>query len=154
MKTIWYVKAALVLLLVIASGVVLMGMLPENQQPEWLRWATNRHITKGLDLQGGFRLVYRVEVDQALRDKRDRTASDMVEALEDEHGVKDAKIHRSGEGQWTIVFAKQADLAKVDGKFLKRYRRVVSETHRDRAKSSISFTLDRKSTRLNSSHYS
>ena len=38
-------------------------------------------IVKGLDLQGGLRLVYTVEVEEAIRDKRDKFADEMRQEL-------------------------------------------------------------------------
>lgn len=141
MKTIWYVKAGLVLALLIAAGVVLMGMLPEEQQPDWLRWATSRHITKGLDLQGGFRLVYRVEVDQALRDKRDRLAADLEDVLEQEDDIEEVKVRRSGDKAFSLVFEDAGDLAKVDKGLMKRYRHTITETGRNKRDKRVSFEL-------------
>jgi preprotein translocase subunit SecD len=140
-KTIWYVKAGLVLALLIAAGVVLMGMLPEEQQPDWLRWATSRHITKGLDLQGGFRLVYRVEVDQALRDKRDRLAADLEDVLEQEDDIEEVKVRRSGDKAFSLVFEDAGDLAKVDKGLMKRYRHTITETGRNKRDKRVSFEL-------------
>ncbi len=140
MKTIWYVKAVFVLLLVVCSGVVLMGMLPRESQPEWLYWATSRHITKGLDLQGGFRLVYRVEVDQAMRDKRDRFASDMVEALE-EAGAKDVTVKRTGDTSFGLVFKSTGDMDKLGKDILKNYRGALSENGRDSGSRTVSFAM-------------
>ena len=141
MKTIWYVKAAFVALLIIASGVVLLGLLPVEQQPDWLRWATKRHITRGLDLQGGVRLVYTVEVRQALRDKRDRLASDMKEMLAEEEQVGEVSIKWVGDTGYRMVFTNAEDLDKLDKDILKRYRGAVAETSRSNADRTASFEL-------------
>ncbi len=141
MKTIWYVKAAFVALLLIASGVVLLGMLPAGQQPDWLDWATKRHITRGLDLQGGVRLVYTVEVRQALRDKRDRLATDMKEMITEEGKVGDVSIKWVGDAGFKLVFKNAQDLEKVDKNILKRYRGALTEVGRSKADGSASFEL-------------
>lgn len=45
--------------------------------PDYVRDRITFGVVKGLDLQGGLRLVYTVEVEEALRDKRDKFADDM-----------------------------------------------------------------------------
>ncbi len=141
MKTTWYVKAGFVLALVLAASTVLVGMLPIEKQPEWLKWATARHLTKGLDLQGGVRLVYTVEVRQAIKDKRDRMAADMVEFLKTKGEIKDASTKKTGETSYTITFKEPKHVAKIDKDFLKRYKGSVRETGRDEHKGSVSFQL-------------
>jgi preprotein translocase subunit SecD len=140
-KTIWYVKVAFVALLLVASGLVLTSMLPAEAQPTWLKWATERHLTKGLDLQGGVRLVYSVGVDQALRDKRDRMATDMREYLVEKAGVKDVSVKWVGDTGFKLVFKNKADLAKLDNEVLKRYRGAVKEEGRNKAEGTTSFEL-------------
>jgi preprotein translocase subunit SecD len=129
-KTSWYVKAVFVLLLWVAAGVILMGLLPAESQPSWLTWATQKHITLGLDLQGGVRLVYTVDVTRAQADKRDKLAKDMVEMLEEEKGIKGVKVKKVDVAEFQLVFKSAQDLAKVDKDFKKFYRQVVEETSR------------------------
>jgi preprotein translocase subunit SecD len=62
-------------------------------------------IVKGLDLQGGLRLVYTVEVEEAIRDKRDKFADEMRHQLANEY-----KIH-SGDG-----LLKREELTKLEDK--------------------------------------
>jgi preprotein translocase subunit SecD len=62
-------------------------------------------IVKGLDLQGGLRLVYTVEVEEAIRDKRDKFADEMRHQLANEY-----KIH-SGDG-----LLKREELTKLEEK--------------------------------------
>jgi preprotein translocase subunit SecD len=118
-----------------------VGLLPQEQQPEWLQWATSRHLTRGLDLQGGVRLVYTVEVQQALRDKRDRWAMDMKEMLAEKASVTDVSSRWEGNTGFRLEFKDKKDLAKLDKQILKRYRGAVSETGRNKAKGTASFEM-------------
>ena len=60
--------------------------------PAYIKDRVTFAIEKGLDLQGGARLVYTVGVEDAIRDKRDRVADDMRLALATAFG------EHSGEG--------------------------------------------------------
>ncbi len=62
-------------------------------------------IVKGLDLQGGLRLVYTVEVEEAIRDKRDKFADEMRHELAVAYKIKE------GEG-----LLKREDLQKLEEK--------------------------------------
>jgi preprotein translocase subunit SecD len=65
------------------------GRLP---LPAYVRDRIKFGIVKGLDLQGGARLVYVVEVDEAIRDKRDHIADEM------RHDLAVAYQFHSGDG--------------------------------------------------------
>lgn len=73
--------------------------------PEYIRKGIGFTIVKGLDLQGGLRLVYTVEVEEAIRDKRDKFADEMRQELATSY-----KFH-TGEG-----LMKREELAKLDEK--------------------------------------
>jgi len=97
----------------------------------------NAAIAPGLDLRGGMRLVYTVEVEEAIRDKRDHLADDMRQALgvlfeihsgdgpltHDQHQKLDAKVHVATPESALIrlKFTDAADIAKIDERFNKRF---------------------------------
>jgi preprotein translocase subunit SecD len=72
--------------------------------------------TLGLDLQGGLHLVYEVEVNAAVEDKRDRTADDIVRALAEKVEIKDVKIVRSKTElhKFDLVFKSETDRTSDD----------------------------------------
>ncbi len=78
---------------------------PRFRAPAYVKDNINFGIVKGLDLQGGLRLVYTVEVEEALRDKRDKLADDIRREL-----AIAFKIH-SGDG-----LLKQAQLKQLEEK--------------------------------------
>src|SRR5208282_1451119 len=49
--------------------------------PAYFRERIGFAIAPGLDLRGGMRLVYTVEVEEAIRDKRDHYADEMRQSL-------------------------------------------------------------------------
>jgi preprotein translocase subunit SecD len=101
-------------------------------------------IAKGLDLQGGLRLVYTVEVEEAIRDKRDHFADEMRQELavaydfhkgegllrREEIGKLDEKV-RIAYGTETsvirVIFTDPADVSKIDERFAKKFTQELSQ---------------------------
>lgn len=73
--------------------------------PAYVKDRIDFGIVKGLDLQGGLRLVYTVEVEEAIRDKRDKFADEMRHEL--------AMIYKIKEGEGLL---KREDLQKLEEK--------------------------------------
>lgn len=99
-------------------------------------------VVKGLDLQGGMRLVYTVEVEEAIRDKRDHFADDMRHDLavayafqtgdglmsRDAQTKLEEKLHVStpvaDSAQLRIKFKDAGDIAgKIDERFRNKFTR-------------------------------
>jgi preprotein translocase subunit SecD len=96
-------------------------------------------LVRGLDLKGGLRLVYTVDVDEAIKDKRDRYYDELRAALAttfgfhtgdkpptiDEMQKLSSKLRieksRDQAGTLSVVFQDAADSAKLDDEFLKRF---------------------------------
>jgi preprotein translocase subunit SecD len=113
--------------------------------PAYVRDRVTFGIVKGLDLQGGLRLVYTVEVDEAIRDKRDHFADEMRHELavgydfhkgegllkRDEIANLDAKV-RVGYGEESsiirVMFKDPADATKmIDDRFSKKFQQELSQ---------------------------
>ena len=105
--------------------------------PAYVRDRMSFAIAPGLDLRGGMRLVYTVEVEEAIRDKRDHFADEMRQALgtlyglhsgdgpltRDEAAKLEAKVH-VGMPESALIrlqFSDKADVAKVDERFTKKF---------------------------------
>src|SRR5262249_32595433 len=105
--------------------------------PAYLKDRITFGIAPGLDLSGGLRLVYTVEVEDAIRDKRDHFADEMRQELATTMGF------HSGEGRVTreelskleekvhvaepeaalirLKFHDKADKSKLDDRFNKKF---------------------------------
>src|SRR5689334_747797 len=80
MDSAWRVKVGFVVAVFFGSIVVLLPTFEDLSRtkdgharfhaPKYVRDNITFGVVKGLDLQGGLRLVYTVEVEEALRDKR------------------------------------------------------------------------------------
>jgi len=101
-------------------------------------------IAPGLDLRVGMRLVYTVEVDEAIRDKRDHFADEMRQELATSFGMHsgegrvtreelsklDEKVHVS-QPETALIrlkFKDQADKSKVDDRFAKKFLGELSQS--------------------------
>src|SRR5688572_28654244 len=69
--------------------------------PKYISEHVKFRLVAGLDLRGGLRLVYTVDVDEALKDRRDRHYDDMQVALS-----KIFELHSGDERPSEEVFAK------------------------------------------------
>src|SRR4051812_13732828 len=84
----WYLRLGLVVFLSLGATMVVWpsvdAWLPA---PAWIKERVSSRIAPGLDIKGGLRLTYEVEVDEAVRDRRDRLAEDLLDRLGIEFGL-------------------------------------------------------------------
>jgi preprotein translocase subunit SecD len=112
--------------------------------PEYVREHVSKKLVAGLDLRGGLRLVYTVDVEEAIRDKRNNYYEDMRLELtriygllkEDERATEETykklreKIEleapRNAADTITLKLKPGVDPTKIDDRFLERFRSEVS----------------------------
>ncbi|MBW2462387.1 MAG: hypothetical protein JRH11_12135, partial [Deltaproteobacteria bacterium] len=126
----WYVRFVVVVGLVAAA---LLALWPSVHAwfpaPAWVQEQFTGRISPGLDIRGGLRLVYEVEVDEAVRYRRDREADRLIRRVgvllelieEDEWDEvsreqleeirEQVQAHRLGKQQIRLTFT---DASKVD----------------------------------------
>ena len=118
---------------------------PRFHCPTYVRERITFGVVKGLDLQGGLRLVYTVEVEEALRDKRDKFADDMRldlatalkihtgEGLLKQNELKqlDEKVHifTPESAVLRIKFTDPADAKLIDERFKQKFAKELAEIH-------------------------
>jgi preprotein translocase subunit SecD len=152
MDGVWRLKLGFVAAVFLAAAVALWptvhnmsgGRIP---LPRYVADRVGFAIAPGLDLRGGIRLVYTVEVEEAIKDKRDRIADDMRQDLATAFGFHsgdsrvthdqleqlDTKVHVSQPDKAEEVavirldFKDKADVAKIDERFRKRFLGELSE---------------------------
>src|SRR4051812_28604432 len=113
--------------------------------PEYIRENIPFRIVAGLDLRGGLRLVYTVDVEEAIKDKRDRYYDEMRTELATSFGMHtgdkpptreelshlDEKVHlekpREHAAIINLVFVNPAAPAKLDEKFLKKFQAEMAQ---------------------------
>ncbi|HEY8089147.1 MAG TPA: protein translocase subunit SecD [Polyangiaceae bacterium] len=149
MDGLWRLKVGFVVAVALAGGVALWptahnmssGRIP---LPRYVADRVDFAIAPGLDLRGGMRLVYTVEVDEAIRDKRDHYADDMRQQLatsfdlhsgegrvtREELDKLEAKVHVA-QPETAIIrvqFKNAADKSKIDDRFNKAFLGELAET--------------------------
>ncbi|MBX3229338.1 MAG: protein translocase subunit SecD [Labilithrix sp.] len=111
--------------------------------PTYVRDRIEFGVVKGLDLQGGLRLVYTVEVEEALRDKRDKFADDMRQDLATSYKIHtgegllklpelkqlEEKVHifTPESALLRIKFVNPADLSMIDQRFKEKFAKELAE---------------------------
>jgi preprotein translocase subunit SecD len=112
--------------------------------PAWLKekGRVDFAIAPGLDLRGGLRLVYTVEVEEAIKDKRNNIADEMRQELATSFGIhsgdkrptldelnklREKVIVSAPETEPAIIrvkFTNAAEVAKIDDRFSNRFQEV------------------------------
>jgi preprotein translocase subunit SecD len=145
----WRMRVGLAVSSLVCGFVVLWPTLAswtDNKLPcpAYVRDRETFAIVPGLDLSGGMRLVYTVEVEEAIRDKRDKLADDMRQELanvfqihsgdgvltRDEAQKLAAKVH-IGLPESAVIrlkFTDKADLSKIDERFDKKFLGELAES--------------------------
>src|SRR5215471_4527327 len=84
----WYLRFALMVVVVVSGWVVLWPSLDAwIPAPAGLRKFVHQRLSPGLDIRGGLRLSYDVEVDEAVRDRRNLRGDDLIRELGERLGI-------------------------------------------------------------------
>jgi len=172
--TNWLARAGLVLVVALTGFLVLWPSLDVMSDgripcPRWIEQRVHFRLTKGLDLSGGLRLVYNVDVDEAIKDKRDRYYEDMKAELAKVYGLHEG-TDRPSEATYVklrekveieaprrepnvirIVVKDGSDPGKIDARFISNFQADLSYT-RSPDQRSLAFTIrDRTETAIRQS---
>jgi preprotein translocase subunit SecD len=101
----------------------------------------DKRIQQGLDLAGGLRLVYAVNVEKAVSNRVDQIATAIEDNLQKK--TRDFRVGREGRDEISFQFIKNpADVSKLDSEVLAEYRDALDEVVRDQAKGLVRYRLD------------
>jgi len=148
MDRAWYLRLGLVVFLVLGATMVVWpsvdAWLPA---PAWIKERVSSRIAPGLDIKGGLRLTYEVEVDEAVRDRRDRLADDLLDRLGVEFGLFKAderptreqldqvrariNVELVGDRQIRVVFKSAADAQKLSLAQIRKFGDLKEESRTD-----------------------
>ncbi len=132
MERKWLGKVIFALLLVLlAVGASVTTAVPEplgDDQRDPLEEIRELFpgVNLGLDLQGGLRLIYEVQVTAAVEDKRDTVAESIIDSLEEKHEITGVEMTRPRDSaaKFGLVFTSEADrTAGETHETLKDFRR-------------------------------
>ena len=145
MDSYWRWKTGFVVALMAGTGLLLWPTLHSMSGgaiplPGLIRDNVHAAVVKGLDLQGGMRLMYTVEVEEAIREKRDNYAEQMRRELAIMYGfhtgdgaVKRENITKLDEkvrvstpaddaATLRVKFVDAGDVSKIDQRFVTRFQ--------------------------------
>ncbi|MRG91123.1 protein translocase subunit SecD [Polyangium spumosum] len=127
---------------------------------EWLLSNIDFRLVRGLDLKGGLRLVYTVDVDEAIKDKRDRYYDEVRQALarafgivgaEQQASVEDLKklvgkvrVEKSRDNASTLYinFEDAADADKITDEFMRPFSEMQRQFSADRKRVTLRIKSD------------
>ncbi|MBI5501657.1 MAG: protein translocase subunit SecD [Deltaproteobacteria bacterium] len=138
MEKIWYWKIAFTFALVLAAAYYALGSMPEEWQPTFVN--TNSRIVLGLDLQGGVRLVYEIDVGKAYSRRTEGYAISARQWAIREAGVAEDKVRteRLGNRRFALNFEEPVAKAEELGS---NFERVLKFDGCDEAQTRCLFTL-------------
>jgi preprotein translocase subunit SecD len=132
----WYARFGLFIVAIVAAWFALWPSIPEGGAlpgaPDWVRSAFRNRIAPGLDIQGGMRLMYEVEIEEAIAARRDLRAQQLLERLclsmefcEDGEAATDEQLTETREHVTTerlrndprafrVVFVDEGEVASLD----------------------------------------
>ncbi len=153
MDATWRMKTGFVMAVFFGAIVILLPTFEDLSRdasgnarfhaPRYVRDNIDFGIVKGLDLQGGLRLVYTVEVEEALRDKRDKFADEMRQELATAYKIHEGEgllkqpemklleekvhIYTPESAVLRIKFKDPADVKMVDERFQKKFAQELAQ---------------------------
>ncbi len=161
MDSMWRLKAGFAVCVLLGAGLALWPTLDSASGgkiacPSYIKERITFGIAPGLDLQGGLRLVYTVEVEEAIRDKRDHYADEMRQELatlfgfhsgeglvtREELSKLESKVHVSTPESAVIRlrFTDAADVTRLDDRYQKKFAAELSQ-QRGPAANEITFKI-------------
>ncbi|HKP55529.1 MAG TPA: protein translocase subunit SecD [Polyangiales bacterium] len=134
----WYLRFVVMMVVAATGWLVLWPSLDAwVPAPAGLSKFVHQRLSPGLDIRGGLRLTYDVEVDEAVRDRRNVHADNLSRELGERLGVvakgssptreqlaqvrNKVKIKPEGERRLRLTFSAAADSAKLDRDLIERY---------------------------------
>ncbi len=141
----WYLRISVVVLLAAGSLLVVWPSVDAwFPAPAWVSENFTNRISPGLDIKGGLRLTYEVEVDEAIRDRRDRLAEDVLDRIGVEFGLFKAderptreqldevrakvKVETIGERQIRATFKNAGDASKLSLELIRKFGDLKEES--------------------------
>lgn len=150
----WYLRFTFVTVLAVVAWLALWPSLHQwVPAPEWVTNAFSGRISPGLDIRGGLRLMYEVEVDKAIEDRRDRLAERLLPMMGERLGILEegeadeatreqidevrerVRVQLVGEERIRVTFTDAADAQKFNRDWLEEWfadLRIVDTSNEDK----------------------
>ncbi len=128
----WYIRFTVVVAAAVAAWMTLWPTLDQAgwlSAPQFVKDVFPGRISPGLDIRGGLRLMYEVEVDEYIRDRRDRYAEQMVRELGVRFGVLESDEIDSATRDQLSTIGEKVTVQRVGGRGIRLV--FTSEADRD-----------------------
>jgi preprotein translocase subunit SecD len=113
MKRSWWLQAFLYGLLVAAAAIVLLpSVLPSDRLPAFLLTHARR-MRPSVDIQGGLRLVYEVDVDGVVSATLRRLASEVERSMSEDHAAVGVSALPTKNGTLIVRFERASDYDRL-----------------------------------------
>jgi preprotein translocase subunit SecD len=143
MERSWWWKAALYGAVTLLACLYLVpSVIPEPEKRPALIQKLNfqKSIRKGLDLAGGLRLVYSVNIEKAVASKVDQIANALEGNIQAK--TREVAVRREGRDEIIFEFKKPSDLGQLNNEVLAEYRDELDQVTRDEGKGLARYRLD------------
>ncbi len=134
----WYLRLLLMLSVTVAAWTVLWPSLGSwLPSPAFVRKIVSGRISPGLDIRGGLRLTYDVDIGEAVRDRRDLRADEITRELGERLGLiqkgqtptreqfakvkEKVSVKPEGDRRIRFSFKSAADAKKLDHELVGHY---------------------------------
>lgn len=134
----WYLRLGFVVALVVAAWLALWPSVSRwVPAPQWVEDTFQSRIAPGLDIRGGLRLQYEVEVDEAVADRRDLRAQQIVERVcqqleiceegqaptreQLDEARERVRVETSAPQGFRVVFTNAEDVAELDRQLISSF---------------------------------
>lgn len=152
MDRTWYIRLSVVVLAILGAAVVLWPTVSHwVPAPAWVMENIDRRITPGLDIQGGLRMMYTVDMDAAVEDRRNARAQQLLRRLGEKMNIiqadeapDEAQLRRIAErvraqtapGNPRLIhlaFTSADDVALLDRDLVRSFGDLAEESRTDQA---------------------
>ncbi|MDQ3035777.1 MAG: protein translocase subunit SecD [Myxococcota bacterium] len=150
----WYLRFGFVITCIVAAWFTLWPSVSDVvPAPDWVTDNFTRRIAPGLDIRGGLRLQYEVEVEEAVADRRDFRAQQIIERLCQQFEICEAdepstreqleetrtrvRTEIAGDQGFRLVFTNPDDIAELDRDLITSFGDV-----REAARTDTAITLE------------
>ena len=122
MERVWRWKfIGLLILIAVSVGQLMPTLRPdEGQLPGWFTGIFNKKITLGLDLQGGFQVLYSVDYDVVVDEKASALRADIEDKIKGDLKLASLKARSFPGGQITVNLSAD-DLRKLPSDWMKGF---------------------------------
>ena len=139
MKRSWWLQAVVyAFLLAVAAVAVLPSLVSEDQLPHLLRGHARR-MRPSVEVSGGLRLAYEVDVDDVVAARLRSLASEIERSMREDHAAAGVTAAPEGDGTLAVRFDRASDYGRLASSVATEFE--LSEEERSEVQRSLVLRL-------------